>query len=156
MNHRVLIGLGSSLGARANNLRLAVAQMQAHPLLSVVKISRVYRSVPLGEEAHGIFSNQCVVIQTELSPTDLLQLLQTIEVRTGRVRSRRWADRMLDLDILLYDDVIMEGAGLDIPHKGLAFRSFVIQPAQEIAGDWQVPTLNKKIKELKVPVPRCW
>ena len=156
MKHQALIGLGSSLGFRVNNLRLALALIHAHPLLSVLKSSRIYHSVPLGTEAHGVFFNQCVVVQTGLSPAGLLTLLQEIEVRTGRVRTRRWADRMLDLDILLYDDVVMEGSGLSIPHKGLAFRSFVIQPAQEIAGDWKIPTLDKKIKELQVPEPRCW
>ena len=116
----------------------------------------MYHSVPLGEEAESIFYNQCLILATNLSPNDLLAVLKSIEVRAGRVRSRRWADRILDLDILLYDTIIVDNAELRIPHRGLLLRSFVIQPAQEIAGDWIIPTIGSTIKELKVPVPRCW
>jgi len=156
MNHKVLIGLGSSLGFRERNLRFAHHLLHANSSLSIIKSSRVYHSVPLGEEAESIFYNQCLILETDLSPNNLLAVLKSIEVRAGRVRSRRWADRILDLDILLYDTIIIENPDLSIPHKGLLFRSFVIQPAQEIAGEWIIPTIGRTIKELKVPVPRCW
>jgi len=156
MTSHVLIGLGSSLGLREQNLRFAHYLLDAVPTISVIKSSRIYHSVPLGGIANAVFYNQCAVLKTMLSPYGLLSVLQDIERRAGRVESRRWADRILDLDILLFEDMVIKSADLNIPHKGLALRSFVLQPAKDIAGEWFVPTLGCALHDVKVPLPRCW
>ena len=152
---QVLLGLGSSLGNKKAALFWGRRLISLHPQIKVLCVSRIFRSAPMGA-AQALFLNQCCLIQTQLSPTDLLAFIKTIEKRVGRKESTRWSDRILDIDILLYEQECVDTSVLTIPHPSFQERSFVIQPAQEIAQDWFHPVLGVKIKDLPVPFPRCW
>jgi 2-amino-4-hydroxy-6-hydroxymethyldihydropteridine diphosphokinase len=155
MKHRVLLGLGSSLGEREWHLSLGIQILDVSSGIKLQRVSRTYKSVPLGI-ASSLFLNQCCIIETSLSPFELLEEIKKTEQRVGRRNSRRWSDRVLDIDILLFDRVCMDHPNLKIPHPCFLERAFVIQPAQEIAGRWDYSQRNCLVMDLPVPLPRCW
>ncbi|MBZ0274058.1 2-amino-4-hydroxy-6-hydroxymethyldihydropteridine diphosphokinase, partial [bacterium] len=114
----------------------------------VVAVSRVYETPPAGGVATRPFLNAAVAAATTLSARELLGLLNGIEAAAGRIRKERWADRTLDLDILLYGDRIIQEPGLAIPHPRLAERLFVLAPLADIAPDTVVPGTGKKVAPL--------
>ncbi|HEX4131779.1 MAG TPA: 2-amino-4-hydroxy-6-hydroxymethyldihydropteridine diphosphokinase [Pirellulales bacterium] len=147
--HHALIGLGSNLGDRAATLDRAAAALAAEPEIAVVSRSGWHETAPVGGPlGQGAFLNGTVVVETTLEPESLLDRLQQIETRLGRQRGERWAARTLDLDLLLYDDRIVDSPRLTVPHPRMAFRRFVLAPAAEVAGTWRHPRLGWKIDEL--------
>ena len=155
MKHRVLLGLGASMGESETNIQMACALLEASPKSTLVKKSRLYRSTPLGR-ATALFVNQCCILRTGCSPIELLKRIQYIEKMVGRRKSRRWMDRVIDIDILLFDTLSFHESFLHIPHRELQYRSFVLQPAHEIAGSWIHPELNCRLDALEIPKPRSW
>ena len=155
MSPKALLGLGSSLGDRNSHLQLAIRLLNSISGLSVIASSRVYTSVPLGC-AQSTFYNQCCIVHTSLSPQILLSKTKMIEKKIGRKRSLRWADRIIDIDILLFDQICVQQDDLIIPHPHFSQRAFVLQPANEIAGSWYHPTLHCRVEEITLPLPRCW
>jgi 2-amino-4-hydroxy-6-hydroxymethyldihydropteridine diphosphokinase len=118
------IALGSNLGDRRAYLERARDAIAAIPECRVVAASAVEETAPLGGLAQPPYLNQMLAVETTLDPADLLAHLQRIEAKAGRVRTDRWESRTLDLDIVLFDDRVVNRADLVIPHPGLADRAF--------------------------------
>jgi 2-amino-4-hydroxy-6-hydroxymethyldihydropteridine diphosphokinase len=125
-----LLGLGTNLGDRAAHLRAALEGLGG--LGSVERVSRVYESEPYGYVDQPRFLNMAVLLRTVLPPDALLGALKELEVRIGRVPTHRMGPRVIDIDILFYDDVQIEAEGLRIPHPGVMDRAFVIAPLLDL------------------------
>ncbi len=127
------LSLGSNLGDREAYLRGAVSGMKSTPGINVVAESSLVETPPWGITAQPAFLNSCVAVQTELSPLELLAVLQQLEIASGRVRTKKWGPRTLDIDILCYDEVTMNTPELTLPHPYMTEREFVLAPLVQIA-----------------------
>jgi 2-amino-4-hydroxy-6-hydroxymethyldihydropteridine diphosphokinase len=143
----VYISIGSNLGDRESNCRTALERFEPRGIMIRTESSR-YETEPWGVRDQPRFLNMAVGIETELAPEELLRTLKEIETEMGRNKTFRWGPRIIDLDILLFDDLILEGEGLKIPHPFMHERDFVLKPLAEIAPDVKHPVLQKSIKEL--------
>ncbi len=146
--HRALIGLGANLGDRQQTLAFAVQRLrEAAGILLEESWWRETAAVggPSGQPA---FLNGAVTVATLLPPKPLLSVLQSIELELGRQRTERWGARVVDLDLLLYDDVVLDSDELKLPHPRMAFRRFVLEPAAEIAADMVHPTTGWTVGRL--------
>jgi len=130
----VYIGLGSNLEQPETQIKSARKEIAALPQVAECAFSSLYQSAPMGPQDQPDYVNAVMKITTDLSPVALLHALQGIENTHGRVRARRWGERTLDLDILLYGDQHIVQPDLIIPHIGIAERAFVLYPLEEIAG----------------------
>lgn len=149
---RVYVGLGSNQGDSVGLLRRALTDLGRLPHSTVVVASSLYRSKPMGPVAQPDFVNAVVALETTLAPRDLLRALQGIETAHGRVRTDlRWGPRTLDLDILVYGEMVMRSDDLVIPHPGIADRRFVLIPLLEIAPDLAIPGVGA----VRVLAARC-
>jgi len=131
----IYIGLGSNLGDSAAEIQLAIDHLRQSDGISVVRISSLYQTPPMGPQDQPDYLNAVVELQSTLDPIVLLDRLQEIERQQGRVRGRRWGERTIDLDLLLYGDVVVDHPRLQVPHPGVGVRAFVLVPLQELAGD---------------------
>ena len=144
-----LIALGSNLGDRTANLQYAVEQLDAHPAVHVVARSRSFLTAPVGGPGdQDDYVNAAACVETTLSPDQLFDLLRNAETQLGRQRRQRWAARVVDLDLLLFDDLVIETPRLEIPHPRMAFRRFVLEPAAQIAPDMVHPVIGWTIRQL--------
>jgi 2-amino-4-hydroxy-6-hydroxymethyldihydropteridine diphosphokinase len=141
------IGIGSNLGMRKKNCEKAI-QLVSGENISVLNRSEMLETEPWGIIDQPTFINMIIEVATDLAPEDLLGLLKKIETDLGRTSTVRWGPRVIDLDILFYDDLVMKTAGLEIPHPGIAERYFVLKPLSEIAPEMVHPVLKKSIKDL--------
>src|SRR5262249_5478663 len=149
MPHRVFIGVGSNLGDRRANVREARRRVAELAKTRVVKESSLYESEPHGD-AKTWFANSVVELETELAPADLLKRLKQIEEEMGRkrVKGKRWGSRIIDLDILFFDNETIDKRNLKIPHPRLPERRFVLVPLSELAPQLIHPHLNASVSEL--------
>lgn len=163
--HKVVLILGSNRGEREALLSYAVRKIEER-IGKIVRLSRVYETVPWGsftvqegaQESHTPnFLNQALVVQTELSPEQVLDTVQRIEQELGRPKhtsdhredgKRTYRDRTIDIDILFYDDSIVDTERLQIPHPEIAHRRFVLEPLSEICPDYVHPVLKISVKDL--------
>jgi 2-amino-4-hydroxy-6-hydroxymethyldihydropteridine diphosphokinase len=149
----VAIALGSNLGDRAAHLAYAVAELSR--ILDNLRVSRLIATEPLDvPEAQPSFLNAAVIGTTTLVPRELLEALQAIEGRRGRVRPYYHAPRTLDLDLIFHGAEIVREEGLEVPHPRFRERPFVLDPLAEIAGDWRDPVTGKAVRELLEQVRR--
>jgi 2-amino-4-hydroxy-6-hydroxymethyldihydropteridine diphosphokinase len=143
------IALGSNLGDRAASLHSAIRDLNATPSIRVVRVSTFHDTEAVGGPANqGRYLNAAARIETSLNPASLLAALLSIEQRHGRVRDEKNAPRTLDLDILLYDDLVTTSGDPVIPHPRMHERRFVLAPLVEIAADLQHPQLKKSMREI--------
>jgi 2-amino-4-hydroxy-6-hydroxymethyldihydropteridine diphosphokinase len=159
---RAAIGLGSNLGDRARHIADAVAALTE--MGSLVRVSSIYETAPVGGPKQGPYLNAVVVIDTELLPEELLQRCLEAERHQGRERRERWGPRTLDLDVLLYGDQVIDEERLQIPHPRMTERRFVLEPLLEA---WPEATLpdgtaladfsseldGQKVRKLETLVP---
>ncbi len=135
----VYIALGSNLNMPIQQLKLAIQAMADLPDTEIKKVSSLYQSQPLGPQDQPDYVNAVACLETGLSPLVLLDALQNIENGQGRIRLRRWGERTLDLDILLYDNQIIHNERLTVPHYDMQNREFVIVPLYEISPELILP-----------------
>jgi 2-amino-4-hydroxy-6-hydroxymethyldihydropteridine diphosphokinase len=129
-SHRAYVGIGTNLGERVANVERAFAALAE--LGTLVAKSSIYRSEPWGKTDQPWFANAAALLRTPLSPRELLDGLKTAEQRLGRTRGERWGPRIIDLDLLLYDDLEIDEEDLRVPHPGLGERAFVLIPLAQI------------------------
>lgn len=146
--HTAYIALGSNIGDTRGYLTRAVEAVSACPECTVVKTSDYITTPPYGPVAQDDFLNGCAMIKTVFSPEELLDFLQKIEQAAGRTREIHWGPRTLDLDILLYDDLIFTSDSLTIPHPEMHKRAFVLKPLMQIAPYAFHPVYKKTVTEL--------
>jgi 2-amino-4-hydroxy-6-hydroxymethyldihydropteridine diphosphokinase len=144
----VFLGIGTNLGNREINLEQAVAGIEEN-IGTVLQSSSIYETDPWGFESKDKFLNMIVKVETTLSPSLLLEKIKIIESLLGRVRGgMRYSSRLIDIDILLYEDLIVDEERLVIPHPLMHERKFVLVPLCEIAPEMIHPVLKKSIAEL--------
>lgn len=146
MTHTIYLSLGSNLGNRAANLKEAIASLP--PQMTVNKKSNVYETPPWGYTEQDNFLNQVIKVTTYLEPEPLLKHIKRLEVALGRKTTFRYGPRLIDIDILFYDDLVLDTSSLVIPHPHLHERGFVLQPMMDIAPDLVHPVQKKTIREL--------
>jgi 2-amino-4-hydroxy-6-hydroxymethyldihydropteridine diphosphokinase len=141
------LGIGSNLGEREKNCRRAVEFLKEKGI-RILRESSLYETEPWGMENQPDFINMALSAETGLDPIALLSTLKSIEKEMGRKETSRWGPRIIDLDILLYEDRIIETPELTIPHPLIQEREFVLKPLSEIAPEIVHPVLGKTVREL--------
>jgi 2-amino-4-hydroxy-6-hydroxymethyldihydropteridine diphosphokinase len=135
LTERAYLGLGSNLGDRLAHLQLAVDSLARVAGVTIVAVSRVYETAPVGGPPQDQYLNAVVAIDTSLDPYELLHCGQQIEARAERERTERWGPRTLDVDVLLVGDARVDNDDLTIPHPRMWERGFVLAPLRDVAPD---------------------
>jgi len=147
---KAYLGLGSNIGNRKLQLNEAIKILHAYQGIQVTQVSHIYETEPVGYTNQPKFLNLCIEIETELNPQSLLKCCLATEQQLHRKREIRWGPRTLDVDILLFDDQIIEQDNLSVPHPRMKERSFVLIPLNDIATNQIEPISNKSIGQLVV------
>lgn len=147
---KVYIGLGTNLGDKEQNLRTAVHKIEER-IGKIVSLSAFYATAPWGFTSDNAFLNAAVCAETSLPPLEILSITQSVEQEMGRTHKSvngEYKDRVIDIDLLLYDDLILDTPTLKLPHPLMQERAFVMEPLAEIAPDVLHPVLKKTMQEL--------
>ncbi len=145
--HIAFLLTGSNLGNRKEHLMKAKAEIN-EKAGAIVNFSKFYETAAWGKEDQADFLNQAIQINTDLAPFDLLDVLLQIELSLGRTRDQKWDARTIDIDILLYNDLILNSEKLTIPHAHMHKRNFTLIPMLEIAAEVEHPVFKKPIETL--------
>ncbi|MEA2833049.1 MAG: 2-amino-4-hydroxy-6-hydroxymethyldihydropteridine diphosphokinase [Methylobacteriaceae bacterium] len=139
------LGFGSNIGDPAANVTRALEEIEARGIARITACSSLWRTAPWGYTEQEDFANLCALAGTRLSPAELLSALKKLETDLGRTAGLRWGPRVIDIDILFYDDLTSADADLTLPHRELFRRAFVLVPLAEIAPDLMIA--GRKIGE---------
>ncbi|ACA56750.1 2-amino-4-hydroxy-6-hydroxymethyldihydropteridine diphosphokinase [Clostridium botulinum] len=145
--HTAYVAFGSNMGEKENYIKRALEKIEERGM-KIIKVSSIYETEPYGVLDQDSFLNGVVKIETNLTPEDLIGELLNIEKQLDRVRERRWGPRTIDLDIIFYDDLIINEKDLVIPHKDMENREFVLKPLCDIDENFIHPVLKKSVREL--------
>ncbi len=149
--HKAFLLLGTNLGDRKRNLTIARNNIELSVGV-IVQASATYETAAWGKTDQADFLNQAVAVETSMDPLPLLREILNIEKEMGRQRDVKWGERIIDIDILLYDDVVLDVQGLTVPHPQLPNRRFALTPLAEIAGEFVHPQHQLTINDL---LDRC-
>jgi 2-amino-4-hydroxy-6-hydroxymethyldihydropteridine diphosphokinase len=152
MKNRTFLLLGTNLGDRKKNLTIARDSIELSVGL-IKNTSSIYETAAWGKSDQPDFLNQAVEVETELSPMRVLKKILDVETIMGRVRNVKWSERLIDIDILLYGDVVINSDELTLPHPQLPYRRFALMPLCEIAPQLVHPSLHTTISELLAQCP---
>lgn len=133
------IGLGSNLGERAQNISTALKLLNHPPAVQLLRLAPLYSTAPVGDTEQGWFLNTVAELKTTLAPLELLKTLLAVENQMGRVRTRRWGPRNIDLDLLLYGNITMDSPELTLPHPRITERAFVMVPLADLNPTLMMP-----------------
>ena len=145
---RVYVGIGSNVGEREVTIRKAVDELAGLPQTRLVRLSSLYDSDPVGGPEQPPFLNAVAMLETDLSPRQLLWNLNLIESRLGRVRAERWGPRTIDLDILFYGNLVVDEPDLTLPHPEIENRAFVLIPLNELDPFLPHPRTGRVVSEM--------
>lgn len=146
--NKVFLGIGTNLGEREDNLRRAL-QMIEEKIGAIFALSQVYETEPWGFETENLFLNMAVIAETKLSPSGLLGRILMTEAVLGRLREgRKYCSRLIDIDILFYDDQVIDLPELKIPHPRIPDRRFTLVPLCDLFPDFVHPVLKKTLAQL--------
>ena len=155
MKSSALIGLGSNLGDRLANITGAVATISRVPGVSILKVSSLHETEPVGgPTGQGPFLNGVALLETDVGPLELLRVLHAIEDQFGRERMVHWGERTLDLDLLLFDDTIIDTPEIRVPHPRMRTRRFVLEPLLEVAPAAVDPVTRRSFAEILADLNR--
>lgn len=140
--NKVYLSLGTNIGERVQNLKDAVQLLKEKPEVKISAISSIYETAPIGYVDQPAFLNIALCIETHLPALDVLEICQSVENELGRVREIRWGPRIIDLDILLFNNDNIEVESLSVPHPRMFERAFVLVPLLEIAANLITPQLQ--------------
>lgn len=149
--HTVYLSIGSNLGDRRRFLTDGIEYLRSNKYIRVLSVSEIIETKPYGNTDQDDFLNGALKLETLLPPEEMLGVVHDAENAAGRVRNEHWGPRTLDMDILLYDDLIINTEDLTIPHADMLNRDFVLKPLCEIAPYAYHPVANKRICELTIP-----
>ena len=144
----VILHLGSNIGDCKYHIQSAYEEI-SQQVGEILKTSKYHKTSAWGNENQPDFTNSAVSLETSLSPFQLIKSLQKIELNLGRVKNEKWGPRVIDIDIIFYNDLILKSSTLNIPHLHFRERRFVIDPIFEIAPDFIDPVSNMSIEELQ-------
>ncbi|MCF7793274.1 MAG: 2-amino-4-hydroxy-6-hydroxymethyldihydropteridine diphosphokinase [Candidatus Cloacimonetes bacterium] len=142
------LGLGSNLGDRKDYINRAISRISSHPEISMLKCSTIIETQAFGKKDQPDFLNCVMKIKTQLNPSELLKFCLKTEKSLGRIRYETWGTRTIDIDLLLYENRIVEQPNLKIPHPGIPKREFVLRSLVELCPDYIHPVSKKRIKEM--------
>lgn len=151
--HKVFIALGTNMGDKEQNIKEALERLE-NDACKIIKLSNIYCTKPVGYTDQEDFLNCCAKLKTLLTPEELIKFMLNIEKELKRERTIKWGPRTIDLDVLLYDNVISSSEEIIIPHPRMHERLFVLKPLREIAPYALHPILNKRIMEIEEEVAK--
>ncbi len=148
MKSNIFLGLGSNIDDRVLHLNTATSLIGSCVDIKIVQSSLIYETEPWGIRNQNAFCNQVLMLQSSLSPEDLLTFVKEVEVKSGRTQRDKWLEREIDVDILFYDNEVISTERFSLPHKEVQNRKFVLIPMCEIAEAFMHPVLNKSMRQL--------
>ncbi|MBR4982407.1 MAG: 2-amino-4-hydroxy-6-hydroxymethyldihydropteridine diphosphokinase [Lachnospiraceae bacterium] len=154
--HKVYVAFGSNMGEKETYIQNAVKEFKDSIYFRNIKMSDIFYSKPYGGVEQEDFVNGILEMETMLEPFELLEILHEFEEKAGRIRIQHWGPRTLDLDIIFYDDLVLDEKELQIPHKDMINRDFVLIPLAQLAGYKRHPLLKKTVDELVEDLKECY
>ncbi|MCX7736906.1 MAG: 2-amino-4-hydroxy-6-hydroxymethyldihydropteridine diphosphokinase [Candidatus Kapabacteria bacterium] len=149
----VILSLGSNIGDRKKYLKQAVESLISSNKLTNIKLSSIYETDPVDFINQPKFLNLCILAKTELKANDLMQLCKAIEIDLGRKKRAKWHEREIDIDIIFYNNEIIDETDLVIPHPRMHLRKFVLEPIFELTPEFVHPVYNLNIEQLLKKCP---